>query len=352
MAVGRDHVAIAHDKGIDLVSITDGKTAYHRDSAAGSHVAWNDGTFVVIDATGVIEAIDDAGTKPRWTAKLANPSDPAFAFAKGHVFVFETADEHVEGGVHMIPAGRFVEIDLATGKQTSNGSVLETVPGSISPGSQQTLVSTREGRFEQAKPEQKPLEVFWLDPVGRVQWKSSAWPLNDEYEDEFKHGQATLRQAGDVSAMLLRTRFVTKDHVLIVFDAKTGKLRFTQKLGTNGYLLTVAHGCVAVIDRGAGKLSCLDDSTGKPVWTRLAGGRDPLAWGFSGSHGDGIFLVDGNPAALSRVDLSNKVLWQIPLPDGADCEGKDVSETIIAIPLKGQALIIDPTSGKLSKVTL
>jgi outer membrane protein assembly factor BamB len=349
MVVGHDHVAIVHDKGTDIVAITDGKTSYHRDGAAGVDVAWKDGTFVAIDAAGGIEAIDEAGVKPRWTAKLANPSSaPGVAIAKGRVFAFGTADVIQDNGGHTLLPGRFVEIDLATGKGISKGTIEEHVPGTLAPGSEQTLVSTDDGSFEQAKPEQAPLEVFRLDPVRRVQWKSTAWPLNDEYERE----PALLKEAGTLSALMLRAKWGTPDHVLIVFDTKTGKLRFTQKLGTNGYLLTFVPGCVAVLDGAGGKLSCLDDATGKPVWTRLAGGRDPLAWGFSGSDGDGIFLVDGNPAALSRVDLTNKVLWQIPLPDGADCEGKDVSATVIAIPLKGQALIIDPTSGKLSKATL
>ena len=74
MVVGHDHVAIVHDKGTDIVAITDGKTTYHRDGAAGVDVAWKDGTFVAVDAAGGIEAIDEAGIKPRWTAKLSNPS--------------------------------------------------------------------------------------------------------------------------------------------------------------------------------------------------------------------------------------------------------------------------------------
>ena len=55
-----------------------------------------------------------------------------------------------------------------------------------------------------------------------------------------------LREAGAVSALMLRAKWGTPDHVLIVFDTKTGGLRFTQKLGTSGDLLTVAPGCVAV----------------------------------------------------------------------------------------------------------
>jgi outer membrane protein assembly factor BamB len=348
MSVGDSHVAIAHDKGTDIVAIADGKASYHRDGAAGVHVAWKDGTFVVVDAAGGIEAIDETATKPRWAAKLATPSNPAVAIANDRVFAFETADEHTETGVHAIASGRFIEIDLASGKEKSKGDVKENVPGAISPGSQQTLVSMPDGRFEQAKPENTDLSVFRVDPVGRVQWKSTAWPLVDEYE----RGQALLKVAGGVGAMMLHAKWGTPDHVLVVFDTKTGKVRFTQKLGTNGYLLTLAPGCVAVLDRDAGKLSCLDEVKGTPVWTRPAGGRSPLAWGYSGKDGDEIFMLDGNPAALSRVDLTNKVVWQAALPDGAVVEAKNVSPGIIAVPMKSQTLIVDPATGKLSKVTI
>lgn len=349
MYVGNDHVAILHDQGTDIVAIADGATTYHRDGAAGNSVDWKDGRFVDVDASGGIEAIDETASQPRWTAKLeGHVHDPAVVVEPTRVLVFSGADVVNGNGTHTDVPGSFIELDLATGKTNAKGTIKE-LPVAISPGSQQTLVQTHDGSFEQVKPENAPLEVFRVDPVWRVLWKSTTWPLADEYE----RGNALLEEAGAVGALMLKHHFGDdQDHVLVVFDTTTGKLRYDQKLGPNGYLLMASSGCIAVLDRDGGKLSCLDETTGKPVWTRPVGGREPLAWGFSGKDGDAIFIVDGTPPALSRLDLTGKVLWQAPLPDGAHVSARDVAATIIAVPMEHQTVIVDAATGKLSTVKL
>jgi outer membrane protein assembly factor BamB len=283
-SIGSKTVGVAHESGIALYDLASGEVRYKGTPRPDRMYADKDDFLFVQGAD--IWIVDEASGQERWRKQVDGNSQ----------VMFDAAEVVVRGD-----DGHYTQIDRTNGRVLGTGSRAKAPSGGEL---QVALLETATGHDYQLLRVRGKLAVVARDAVGHTMW-TAPWPRAEIGGVERAIEDATGAHVAFVDSTGTRT--------LNVFDVKNGHLTAAKPLAPNDRFVGIAGPCAVLLVRSpAGRLVCVDTSTGQETWTIPTAGTDAAAWLLAG--GD-VLLADSNPITASRIGPSGNRAWQVELPN-------------------------------------